>query len=277
MEYVLCAPETGPIMTTAAHPADVYRGYRFPGAVIAHAVWLYLRFPLRFRDVEELLAERGIQVSYETVHCWAAKFGPQAASQLRKREGRPGRVWHLDGRAVRIGGKQHWLWRAVDEHGATLDVLLQEQRDTDAAERFFQVLLGHAGAAPEWINTDKLGSYAAAIRQLPKLAEVGHRQVRAAQRCNNKVEQAHQPTRVREIRMGRLRCPTSTQRFLSAFTRTWNLFRRRRRAFTAPAHGIVLQERFTGWQVAAESRLSYARERSAPPQVRLSPPLASSR
>jgi putative transposase len=164
-------------MTTAAHPTDAYRSHRFPGAVIAHAVWLYLRFPLSFRDVEELLSERGIQVSYETVRCWAAKFGPQFASQLRNREGRPGRVWHLDEMAVRIGGKQHWLWRAVDEHGATLDVLLQEQRDTDAAERGFWVLLGCADAAPERINTDKLGSYAAAIRRLPELADVDHQQV----------------------------------------------------------------------------------------------------
>jgi putative transposase len=91
---------------------------------MAHAVWLYLRFPLSFRDVEELLAERGIRVSYETVRCWVAKFGPRFAAELRKREVRPGRVWHLDEMAVRIGGKQHWLWRAVDEHGTTVDVLL---------------------------------------------------------------------------------------------------------------------------------------------------------
>ncbi len=157
--------------------------------------------------MEELLAQRGIRVSYETVRCWLAKFGPLFAAQLRKREARPGRVWHLDEMAVRIGGKQHWLWRAVDEHGATLDVLLQEQRDTDAAERFFQLLLGNVRAAPERINTDKLGSYAAAIRRIPELVEVDHQQVRSSQRCNNRVEQAHQPTRVRERRMGRFRCP----------------------------------------------------------------------
>ncbi len=111
------------------------------------------------------------------------KFGPQFAAQLRKREPRRGRVWHLDEKAVPAGGKQHWLWRAVDEHGATLDVLLQEQRDTEAAERFFQMLLGHAGAAPERISTDKLGSYAAAIRQFPELVGVDHQQVRSAMRC----------------------------------------------------------------------------------------------
>ena len=158
------------------------------------------------------------------------------------------------GMAVRIGGKQHWLWRAVDEHGATLDVLLQEHRDTDAAERFFQVLLGHAGTAPERINTDRLGSYAAAIRRLPELAGVDHQQVRSALRCNNRVEQAHQPTRVRERRMGRFRCPTSAQRFLSAFARTWNLFRPRRRSSTAIEYRVALQERFAAWQITAELR-----------------------
>ncbi len=219
--------------------------------MIAHAVWLYLRFPLSFRDVEELLAERGIHVSYETVRCWVTKFGPQLAAELRKREARPGSVWHLDEMAVRIGGTQHWLWRAVDEHGATLEILLQEQRDTDAAERFFHVLFGHTGAAPQRIHTDKLGSYAAALRRLPELDRVDHQQVRSAQRCNNRVEQAHQPTRIRERRMGRFRCATSAQRFLAAFTRTWNLFRPRRRGFTAPQYRIALQDRFTAWQIAA--------------------------
>jgi putative transposase len=186
------------MMICSGQHSDAYRGYRFPGEVIAHAVWLYLRLPMSFRDVEEMLAERGIQVTYETVRSWVAKFGPQFASQLRKREARPVRVWHVDEMAVRIAGKQHWLWRAVDEHGATLDVLPQEQRDTDAAGRFFQLLFGHAGAAPERINTDKLGSYAAAIRQLPELVGVDHQQVRSAMRSSNPVEQAHQPTRVRE-------------------------------------------------------------------------------
>jgi putative transposase len=233
---------------------DVYRGYRFPGEVIAHAVWLYLRFPLSYRDVEELLSERGIRVSYETVRCWVAKFGPQFAAELRKCEARPGRVWHLDEMAVRIGGKQHWLWRAVDEQGATLEVLLQEHRDTDTAERSFQMLLGHAGAAPQRIHTDKLGSYAAAIRRLPDLAGVDHQQVRSAQRCNNRVEQAHQPTRIRERRMGRSRCAISAQRFLAAFTRTWNLFRPRRRCFTAPQYRTALQDRLATWQAAAGLR-----------------------
>lgn len=241
-------------MIAISSPPNAYHGYRFPGEVIAHAVWLYLRFPLSFRDVEELLAKRGIRVSYETVRCWVTKFGPQVAAQLRKREARPGRVWHLEERAVRIGGKQHWLWRAVDEHGATLEVLLQEHRDADAAERFFRMLLEHEGTAPEQVNTDKLGSYAAAIRRLPELVGVDHQQVRSAMRCNNRVEQAHQPTRIRERRMGRFRCMVSAQRFLAAFSRTWNLFRPRRRSFTAAQYRTALQERFAIWQVAAGLR-----------------------
>ncbi|MBA4157753.1 MAG: IS6 family transposase [Gemmatimonadetes bacterium] len=226
-------------------------GCHFPGAVISHAVWLYLRFPLRFRNVEELLAERGIHVSYETVRRWVARFGPYYTLELRKREARPGKTWHLDEMAVRIAGKQHWLWRAVDENGTTLDVLLQEHRDTDAAERFFRMLLGHAGGAPERITTDMLGSYAAAIRRLPELASVEHLQVRSAMRCNNRVEQAHQPTRIRERRMGRFRSPSSAQRFLCAFGRVSNLFRPRRHLLTAVQYHATLQDRFATWRMVA--------------------------
>ena len=247
-------PLPAPTMICTAQLPDTYRGYRFPAEVIAHAVWLYLRFPLSFRDVEEMLAERGIRVSYETVRCWVTKFGPQFATELRKREARAGCVWHLDEMAVRIGGKQHWLWRAVDEHGATLNVLLQETRDTAAAECFFHLLLGTAGAASKQINTDKLGSYAAAIRRIAELEGVDHQQARSTQRCNHRVEQAHQPTRIRERRMGRFRCPISAQRFLSAFARTWNLFRPRRRSFTTLQYRIALQERFAIWKVAAGLR-----------------------
>lgn len=241
-------------MLACAPLPGLYHGHRFPGEVIAHAVWLYLRYALSFRDVEELLAERGIQVSHEAVRCWVAKFGPNFAARLRKREVKPGRIWHMDEMAVKIGGKQHWLWRAVDEHGNTLDVLLQEQRDTGAAERFFQLLLGHAGAPPEQIKTDKLGSYAAAIAKTPALVDVDHQQVRAALRCNNRVEHAHQPTRIREQRMGNFRCSVSAQRFLAAFTRTWNLFRPRRRCYTGAEYRAALQERFAVWRSVAELR-----------------------
>ena len=220
--------------------------------IISHAVWLYLRFPLSFRDVEELLAERGIEVSHESIRRWVVKFGPRLAAELRRREPKRGRIWHLDEMAVRIGGKQHWLWRAVDEHGATLEVLLQERRDTGAAERFFGKLLAHTGAPPERITTDKLGSYAAALQRLPELKGVEHRQVRSAQRCNNRVEQAHQPTtRIRERRMGRFRCPPSAQRFLAAFARVSNLFRPRRHLLPTCEYRTTLQARFATWRDVA--------------------------
>ena len=161
-----------------------YRGCHFPGAVITHAVWLYRRFPLNLRNVEEMLAERCVRVSYETVRRWAAKFDGQYGEELRTREVRRGRTWRLDEMAVRIGGTQHLLWRVVGEHGSTLEVLLQEHRDADAAEPFFRRLLGSAGTPPERITTDKLGSDAAAIRRLPQLEGLEHQEVRAALRCN---------------------------------------------------------------------------------------------
>jgi putative transposase len=226
-------------------------GRRFPAVIIRHAVWLYLRFPLSFRDVKELLAERGIEVSYESIRRWVTRFGPRLAEALRRREAKPGRVWHLDEMTVRIGRTRYWLWRAVDEHGATLEVLLQERRDTEAAERFFRTLLSHTGGEPpERITTDKLGSYAAAKRRLHELEGVEHQQVRSSMRCNNRVEQAHQPTRMRERRMGRFRCPISAQRFLAAFVRVGNLFRPRRHLLTAAEYRSTMRDRFATWREA---------------------------
>ncbi len=232
---------------------NLYRGYRFPREVITHAVRLYLRFALSYRDVEELLAERGVIVSYETIRHWVAKFGSHYADELRKREGRAGRTWHWDEMATRIGGRLHWLWRAVDEHGQTLDVLLQEHRDTAAAERFLRrLLLATASETPPGrITTDKLGSYAAALARVPELADVEHLQVRSAQRCNNRVEQAHQPTRLRERVMRRFKSAVSAQRFLDAFSRVGNLFRPGRHRLTAPAYRAAMRERLAIWREIA--------------------------
>jgi putative transposase len=232
--------------------ASLYHGRRFPREVIAHAVGLYLRFALSFRDVEELLAERGVQVSYETVRRWVAKFGTFYADELRQREVRAGRTWHLDEMATRVGDRLQWLWRAVNEYGQTLDVLLQEHRDTAAAERFFRRLLAVTGdTAPARITTDKLGSYAAALGRLPELADVEHVQVRAALRCNNRVEQAHQPTRVRERVMRRFKSTASAQRFLDGFSRVGNLFRPRRRLPGAAAYRAIMRERMATWRQVA--------------------------
>lgn len=164
----------------------------------------YVRFAPSYRDVEELLAERGIQVSYESVRRWVGRFGEQFAAELRRRERRVGRIWHLDEIFVRIGGEQKYLWRAVDEHGQVLDTLLQDHRDTDAAERFFRVLLGYADAPPERVVTDRLGSYRAALQRLPQLDGVKHLRVHSAARRNNHAEQSHQPTRLRGLCHGGL-------------------------------------------------------------------------
>jgi putative transposase len=234
---------------------NAYRGHRFPREVIAHAVRLYLRFALGFRDVEELLGERGVQVSYEPERRWVAKFGAYYGEELRRRERRMGRTWHLNEAATHVGGRLHWLWRAVDEHGQTLDVLLLAHRDAAAAERFFRRLLDVAsGAPPAQITTDKLGSYAAALARLPEFAEVEHLQVGAARRCNGRVEQAHQPTRLRERVMRRFRSVASAQRFLDALSRVGNLFPPRRHLLGAGAYRAAMRERVATWREIAGLR-----------------------
>ena len=227
--------------------------HRFPVAIIAHAVWLYHRFALSLRDVEELLFERGIPVSYETVRAWVAKFGARYGAELRKRAPRPGRTWHLDEVYTRVGGEQVYLWRAVDEHGQVLDVLAQAHRNTGAAVRFFRRLLGHAGGPPDAIVTDSFASYGAAKARLPELASVEHLRVRAAARLNNRVEQSHQPTRLREYVMRRCKSLSSAQRFLAVFSRFCNHFRPRRRLLTAAEYHIVRHGRYARWQEVARA------------------------
>jgi putative transposase len=153
--------------------------------------------------------------------------------------------------AVRVRGRLQCLWRAVDEHGQTLDVLLQERRDTAAAARLFRRLLRRVGAAPARITTDKLGSYAAAIPRLPEMQSVEHVQVRSAMRCNNRVEQAHQPTRVRERVMRRFKSAASAGRFLDAFSRVGNLFRPGRHRLPAAAYRATMRERVAIWREVA--------------------------
>src|SRR5258707_2012004 len=165
-----------------------YRRHRFPVPIIQYAIWLYLRFTLSYRDVEDLLAERGLDLSYETVRRWVRKFGPRFARELRKRQPRPTGRWHMDEMVVKIAGKRHWLWRAVDSEGEILDLLVQSSRDTAAAVRLMRKLIKKQGFAPEEIVTDKLRSYSDAIRQLglsPR-PEQGQRQ-------NNPAENPHQP------------------------------------------------------------------------------------
>lgn len=200
------------------HPVS-YKRHRFPPAVIAHAVWLYFRFPLSLRLVEELLLERGIIVSYETIRCWAKKFGPDYATRLRRKVPNPNDVWHLDEVVVTIGGRKHWLWRAVDQDGYVLDEIVQTRRNTKAARRLLIRLMKKQGCLPKRIVTNKLRSYAAARRQV--MPAVEHRSHKG---LNNRAENSHLPLRKRERVMQRFRSPGALQRFTSVFSAVRNLF-----------------------------------------------------
>src|SRR5258708_3652432 len=203
-------------------PEPGYR-HRFPAEIIMCAVWLYHVFSLSLRDVELLLAERGIVVSYETVRRWCEKFGQTFADRLRRRRPRPGDKWHLDEVFIRIHGVQHYRWRAVDQDGVVLDILVQSRRDGKAAKRLFRRLLKGLQYAPRVIVTDKLRSYGVAQRQL--LPGVEHRQSRY---LNNRAENSHRPTRRRERQMQRFKSPEQAQGFLSAHSFIYSHFRPRR-------------------------------------------------
>jgi putative transposase len=204
-------------MTTPASPN--YAGYRFPVEIISHAVWLYFRFPLSLRMVDELLAARGIIVSYETVRQWALKFGQLFANQIRRRLPAAGDKWHLDEVVITIAGVKHWLWRAVDQNGVVLDILVQSRRDTQAAKRLLRTLLKKQTCPPRVMITAKLASYGAAKRQV--MPSVEHR---AYKGLNNRAENSHQRTRRRERQMKRFKSAGQAQRFLSAHHGINNLF-----------------------------------------------------
>ena len=191
-------------------PKALYHRHRFPGAVISCAVRWYFRFQLSLRDIEELLLERGVVVSYETIRRWCDKFGKQFAHRVKQVRPAPGTTWHLDEVFVKIDGEPYLLWRAVDQHGAELDILLQKRRDTAAAKRFFQRLLARYPNGPRKIVTDQLRSYPAAKAEIPALVGVKHLFVKAAARVNNRAENSHQPTRERERRMKGFRSPRRT-------------------------------------------------------------------
>lgn len=183
-----------------------YHGFRFPAAVISCAVRWYHRFNLSLRDIEELLLERGVVVTYESVRNWCNRFGVVFACRARAVRSQPGTTWHLDEVFVKLRGEPYVLWRAVDEHGIELDVLLQKRRDTAAAKRFFE-RAPHSHPVPRKIVTDQLRSYPAAKAGIPALAGVKHVFVKAAARINNRAENSHQPTRRRERQMQGFRDP----------------------------------------------------------------------
>ncbi|WP_327311805.1 IS6 family transposase [Streptomyces sp. NBC_01243] len=218
------------------------KGHRYPVEIIAHCVWLYFRFPLSLREVEELMLQRGVIVSHETVRRWCLKFGQSYANGLRRRRPRPGGKWHLDEVFIKINGEQKYLWRAVDQDGNVLDILVQNRRDTAAARRFFRRLLKGIGAVPRVVVTDKLRSYGAAHREV--IPSVEHR---AHKGLNNRAENSHQPTRQRERAMKGFRSVGGAQQFLSAFSGISPHFRPRRHLMTASEYRTEMTIRFASW------------------------------
>jgi putative transposase len=227
-------------------PAISYKRHRFPPQIIAHAVWLYFRFPLSLRLVEELLFERGILVSYETVRRWARKFGPDYACRLKRKRPSRNDIWPLDEVAVTIAGQKHWLWRAVDQDGYVLDEIVQSRRNTKAAKRLLTRLLRKQGVAPKRIITDKLPSYGAARRQI--MPKVDHRSHKG---LNNRAENSHVPLRKREQMMQGFRSAGGLQRFTSIFSAVRNLFVPSRSCRSALATHIRRLQAITEWKAAA--------------------------
>src|ERR687885_1535662 len=216
-----------------------YKHHRFPAEIISHGVWLYFRFCLSYRDVEELLFVRGVIVSYEAIRKWCRKFGQAYANQLKRRRAQPGDKWHLDEVFLTINGERHYLWRAVDQDDNVLDILVQSRRNKKAAKKFFRKLLQGCQYVPRVIMTDKLKSYGAAKRE--SLPGVEHRQHRY---LNNRAENSHQPPRQRERRMQGFKSPGHAQRFLAAYGPIVQHFRSRRHLFSALEYRRVMRQRF---------------------------------
>jgi putative transposase len=199
--------------------------------IIQQVVWLYHRYPLSYRDVQELLYQRGIEVSHGTLREWCIKFGPLFVEDLRHREPRRGSRWHLDEVCTSVDGVRHWLWRAVDEDGFVLDILLRRHRDTEAAKTFLTRLLGEYDV-PEVIHTDQLRSYGAAIREIPSLINVDHQQVISTARCNI-IEQEHRSTRRQERSQQGFKRWKRAQEFLNLHARVTTLHHHSRTSVSA--------------------------------------------
>ena len=252
--------------------------HRFPPEIIGHAVWRYFRFALSYRDVEELLAERGVILTYETVRQWCRKFGQADANELRHRRPRPGDKWHLDEVFMTSNGAQHSRWRAVDQDGTVLAILVQARRDQRAATKFLRELLKGLTCVPRMVITDTLASDGAALRAV--LPSVKHRRHKG---LNNRAENAHQPTRERERRMRRGKDPGHAQRFLAAYGPIAGHFRPRRHRLTTEAYRQTRAERFATWRAvigtpAMAGRASQASSRlhapaRHPPRLNLTIPL----
>lgn len=223
----------------------LYKRHRFPTEIIQYAVWLYFKFNLSHRDIEDLLAELGIQVSYEAIRLWCNKFGPKYAAKLRRKHQGFGDTFYLDEVFIKINGTQHYLWRAVDQDGEIVDIFLQKRRDSKAAKRFLMRLLKKHKGEPRKIVTDKLRSYGVAHREL--IPEVIHD---ASQYANNLSELSHQPTRGRERGMRKFKSIEQAQRFLDTYAAIYNLFNLGRHLVSAENYRMFRHRAFASWEKA---------------------------
>ena len=226
--------------------SSMYKRHRFPPEIIQHAVWLYHRFNLSARDIEDLLAERGIAVSYESIRLWCIKFGSKYAKRLRRRHQGYGDTFYLDEVFVRIQGVQHYLWRAIDQDGEVVDVFLQRRRDGKSSKCFFKRLLRASGNEPRRIVTDKLRSYGVAHREL--IPDTIHD---TSQYANNRAELSHRPTRVRERGMRRFESMHQAQRFLGTHAAVYNLFNLGRHLISAKHYRVLRQRALASWKCVA--------------------------
>ena len=223
----------------------LYKRHRFPSEIIQYAVWLYHRFNLSHRDIEDLLAERSISVSYESIRLWCIKFGPRYARRLKRRHQGFGDTFYVDEVFVKIHGEQQYLWRAVDQDGEVVDVFLQARRDGAAAKRFFKRLLKNHQGEPRKIVTDKLRSYGVAHREL--IPDTIHD---TSQYANNRAELSHQPPRVRERVMRRFKSMRQAQRFLTVHAAVYNLFNLGRHLVSARNYRFFRSRAFASWNYA---------------------------
>jgi transposase-like protein len=222
-----------------------YSRYRFPPEIIHRAIWLYLRSILSLRDVEDLLAERGIAVSYETIRRWVKHFGPTIAADLRKRRPRPRTNWHMDEVYLKIGGRLVYLWRAVDAEGEVLDVLVQAKRNKHAALKLIRKLLKKYGFVPDQMITDDLRSYGPAARELGIEKHHGRGRWR-----NNRAENSHQPTRRRERKTQGFKSRGSAQGFPSTHAAVHNTFNVQRHLTSAQTHRGFRAAAMDTWRAA---------------------------
>ena len=206
-------------------------------------MWLCYQFALSHRDIEELLAERGAQVSYEAIRLWCQRFGPLFGGTLRRRRSRSANKWHLDEVQLKIKGRKQWLWRAVDRARLALDILVQERRTQEAAERFLRRVLEGEEHAPRVVVTDNLASYPPALKRV-----LPHTKHRRQNGLNNRAENSHRPVRKRERALQRFKSPEHAQRFLEPFSAVCNHFRLRRHLLPADQYQQIRTERFQQWR-----------------------------